>query len=139
MPLVNGLTSSINYWLLAGLGIILIVNLINIVKAVIRVIRKKSNNNRWFSLTSFLIIIFFVGLGYFILATATHQGPLMLFGLVKESSSLFYLVPLIFFTVAISTVRSFKQKSNKSWNIIVLASFSLFIVTALWYQLFPNF
>jgi len=138
MPLVNGLSRELNYWLLAGLGIIVIVNLINIVKAAIQVIRKKDNNDSWFNLTSILIILFLFGLGYFILVTANHQGPLMLFGLVEESNLLFYLVPFIFFLAAISTFKTLMRKSKDLWNFIVLGSFTLFIFTAFWYQFFPN-
>lgn len=138
MSLVNGLTNNLNYWLLTGLGIIIIVNLINIVKAANRVLRKTKNNNPWFSLTSLLIILFFTGLVYFTMVTANQEGPLMLFGLVKQSSLLFYLVPLVFILAAIAAVKNLGQKDGNLWHYVVLASYTIFILTAFWYQLFPN-
>ena len=138
MSLVNGLTNNLNYWLLTGLVIIIIVNLINIIKAANQVVRKTRNNNPWFSLTSLLIILFFAGLVYFILATANHEGPLMLYGLVHGANLVFFFVPLIIILVVIATVKILKQQGLKIWTFFTLGSYTLFVVLVFWFQLIPN-
>ena len=138
MSFVNGLTRSLNWWLIVGIGFIIVVSLINIIKAASKVVGKKIISNPWNSITSLLIILFFCGLGYFIYATANHEGPLMLFGLVKESNLLFYLVPLIFILIGVATVNSLKKKGNNSWDFISIGSYTAFMIVVFWFQLFPN-
>ncbi len=139
MTLIRGLTQKLNLWLIVALGLIVIVSLVNVIKAAIAVIIKKTFRNVMTTLVSLLIFLFIFGLGYFIYLTTMHKGPLMLFGLVSESKFLFFLVPLIFILTATATVKTLKQKKISWWNYISIGSYTLFIMVVFWFQLFPNF
>ena len=138
MSFVNGLTENTNWWLIVGIVVIAMVNLINSIVAVAQVVRKKTMSNRWAAVSSFLILLFLVGLGYFIQETAMHRGPLMLYGLVHRANLFFFFVPLILILVIIATVKILKQQVRKTWTFFTLVSYTLFAVLVFWFQLFPN-
>ena len=138
MSFVNGLTQQLNWWLLSAITFISIISLVNLIKTVREVIRKKTISNRWINLTSFLIILFVSGLGYFIYATAIHEGPLILFGLVKESNLLFYLVLIIIALAVVAMANQLIRKDKSTWSYVSLSSHIMFIIVVFWFQLFPN-
>ena len=138
MSFVNGLTQQLNWWLLSAITFISIISLVNLIKTVREVIRKKTISNRWINLTSFLIILFVSGLGYFIYATAIHEGPLILFGLVKESNLLFYLVLIIIALAVVAMANQLIRKDKSTWSYVSLSSHFMFTIVVFWFQLFPN-
>ena len=137
--LTTGLMNGNNLTLIIGLAFIIVISLINSAKGVIRQFsRIKSPAKPIHSLNSFLILVFLGGLVYFIFSTISEDYMLLLFGLTSSANYIFFLIPIIILLTLVAVFNTFKLKSYKIWNILVILSFIDFIAISMAYQFYPN-
>ena len=137
--LSSGLRNGNNLTLIIGLAFIIVISLMNIIKGIIRQFsRIKSQSKPVHSVNSFLILLFIGGLIYFIFSTISEDYILLLFGLISSANYIFFLIPIIILLTLVAVFNTFKLKSYKIWNILVILSFIDFIAISITYHLYPN-
>lgn len=126
-------------WLYAALGIVVLVCIINLIRAIVLAFSSKGKTKRpLITITSLLTLTFLGGFGYFVQQTSAQENFLILFGLVKNANYIFYLIPLIFLLTAIFAIQLFRRKDFKVLPVLTLVAMLIFCGLAGYYQLFPN-
>lgn len=133
----NMLVKEPNWLLIISLIIVFLVSLINTVLGFVQFFRKSKAKNKWLITSSFLILLFLIGLGFFIFKTLNKDSFLILFGLLDEAKYLFYLVPFTFVFILLTFFKYFNIKKTV-WNTLSLVSFVLFMTIVIVFKFYPN-
>jgi len=139
-------------WHLHGGAVLLVLTfMISVIAALVRLFRKKRKQtipqirirNIFTRLSALFAILLLASLGWFIVKTGNEHGPLLLIGLIKEATTVFYLS---FFVLAgtlfswVWYIRTLKHSSTGGKILYGLLSISLLWCSVLifQFQLFPN-
>jgi pimeloyl-ACP methyl ester carboxylesterase len=137
--------------LVVGPVILFLSFIVSIIAALINLFRKKKkptipqirNRNIIARLSALVSIFLIAGLGWFIMKTGNEHGPLLLMGLIKEATPVFYLSFFVLAGTVLSWVwyiRALKHSSTGGKILYGLMNVSLlwFSVLIFQFQLFPN-
>ena len=133
----NMLFKEPNWLLISGLVLVFLLSLINFVLGLIKYFRKSKTKNKWLATTSFLVLLFLIGLGYFIFSTTNSDSFLILFGLIDQAKYVFYLIPVIFVFILLSFFNYFNSRKS-IWITISIVSFALFLGIVMIFKFYPS-
>ncbi len=127
-----------NWVLILGLLFVILVVVINLLIALIQVLKKSNTKKIWITRTSFLILLFLGGLFSFIY-TAKNEGMLIMFGLPAKANYFLITIPFILIFALVAILKYFKKENRTLWNTISILSFFLFFLFIAAYRLVPHF
>ena len=127
-----------NWLLIIGLVVVFLSSLINSIFGVIGLFRKSKSKNKWITTTSFIVLLFLIGLGYFIFSTVSTDSFLIVFGLIDQAKFIFYLIPIAFILILIAFYKYFINKKKGVLDTISIVSFALFLGIVIIFKFYPN-
>ncbi|MEM8508160.1 MAG: alpha/beta fold hydrolase [Bacteroidota bacterium] len=130
--------SDLNLLLLIALIIIVLASLVNSVRFVVKLFKRKSSRNSDLNFSFFLILTFFIGLIPITSKTISEEPFLILFGLIKEANYVLYLCLVALIVGLFQLIRWLRSNDKKNWDYVSAISFILFLIFVINYNLFPN-
>lgn len=125
-----------NIWWAVAIALILVISLVEVIRSLVRLLRRKAIVRRHF-LLALLMLVFFASLGYFLMDAIGRGGLFLLFGLDGAAAFLPWLALAILLGGILDVVILFRNPRFKFATIAIPIAVGLTLVTAFSFGLFP--